>query len=167
MTEAAEDQALDCIMRKETAALKMFAKMQTEGKPTGLDRDDWHNAIVKRAELRYGDAELSAAQKYVRTIEKDPLGWELYAALKAAPYPEAKEALEKPADIHKSVADMHGRAHGQMHAKAIDAQRADPRASYAGAYARVYSDPKNSALRAQVKAEHLAATMRAVSSGAA
>ena len=131
--------------------------MQADGRPTGLDRDDWFHAITKRAEHRYADTELSEAQKFTRTIEKDPLGQLLYAAYKAAPYPVPKEA-PPPVDIHKAVADAKGAAHAQMHALAIDHQRATGK-PYAQAYAHVYSDRATEKLRNKVKSEHLAATM--------
>jgi hypothetical protein len=59
-----EDDAIDTLVRTETATIKMFAKMQIEGTPTGLDRDDWYRAIERRAEQRYGQRELSEAQKF-------------------------------------------------------------------------------------------------------
>jgi hypothetical protein len=59
-----EDDAIDGLLRTEPTAIKMFAKMQIEGTPTGLDRDNWYRAIEKRAEQRYGQRELSEAQKF-------------------------------------------------------------------------------------------------------
>jgi hypothetical protein len=50
---------------------------------------------------------------------------------------------------------FHGPASAKLHSMAIDEQRADPRASYAGAYARIYTDPKNEALRNAAKDEHM------------
>jgi hypothetical protein len=64
----------------------LFAKMQSEGRSTGLDKSAFHSAIQKRASetRRPGESDAGA---YTRVITESDEGRLLLAAYKAAPAP--------------------------------------------------------------------------------
>ena len=68
------------------SSLIMFAKMQAEGRGTGLDKSVYHDAITKRASetRRAGETE---AKAYTRIVTETEDGRLLLAAYKAAPAP--------------------------------------------------------------------------------
>jgi len=67
-------------------SILMFAKMQTEGRTTGLDKNAYHAAIEKRASetRRAGESD---AKAYTRVITESDEGRLLFKAYKAAPAP--------------------------------------------------------------------------------
>jgi hypothetical protein len=68
------------------SSLIMFAKMQIEGRGTGLDKADYHAAITKRASETRRDGE-TEAKAYTRIVTETDDGRLLLAAYKAAPAP--------------------------------------------------------------------------------
>ena len=127
-----------------------FAKMEIAGHSSGLSRQRFETAIIKRAaEIR--KAGESDAQAFTRTITQDDDGRLLYQASKIAPQGDAVQDFvgdEKP--------PSRGPAHNKMDSLATDHMRAHAGLSYQQAYAQVYTHPDNRALRARVVAEHAA-----------
>jgi hypothetical protein len=137
-----------------TDSIEIFAKMAAEGKSVGLEKCDFHAAILKRSNAIRQPGE-SDARAYTRYIVEYDLGKILFKALRAAPGTEVK--APSPAAPRDPEQDFVGRPHAApMHAMATDLQRANPRLSYESAYARVYAHPANEALRHAVRNEHLA-----------
>ena len=73
-----------------------------------------------------------------------------------------------PEDAKQDDAPRHdGPASAKFHSMVVDHQRANRGLSYQQSYSRLYSDPDNFELREQIKAEHLAATLRTLTIGEA
>jgi hypothetical protein len=145
---------------KDDSSVLMFAKMQIEGRGTGLEKHDWLKIIKGRAADLYGET-VTPEQAFSRTIVEDETGRLLYKALKAAPGFEVKPATgwnetKGPADPKQ---DFIGPAHAKLHPMAVDHQRAHSGMSYQQAYSHLYSRPENQALREEIKSEHMKATM--------
>jgi plasmid stability protein len=125
----------------------MFAKMQTEGRGTGLDKTAFHDAIVKRAAetRRSGETEAKAYTRYATETEDGRL---LLAAYKAAPapapvFPVADDATEEYA-AHGNPKDdavraiLEGAKKVQEEAKTKSVVLSD-----AQAFDRYYNAPEN------------------------
>jgi hypothetical protein len=75
----------------------LFAKMQTEGRGTGLDKSNYHDAITKRASETRRPGETGAGA-YTRVITETDEGRLLLAAYKAAPAPVFPVNNDAPQD---------------------------------------------------------------------
>lgn len=140
------------------SSIVMFAKIVVnQGRSPGLEKNEFYDAIVKRAEALRADGE-SPQQAFAKTISDDETGRLLYKAMQIAPGSEVKPAPEELAKEPK----FPGPAHARLHSQAIDHQRANPRLSYESAYARMYTHPDNAGLRAEINREHIGASMAAV-----
>jgi hypothetical protein len=151
----AQEHAKMVLMKRDAGgepSIEVFAKMQIEGRGTGLEKHNYVDAIAKRAAELRSPSE-SDAQAFAKCIVDDDLGKLLYKAMKAAPGPEVKPEPEAKPEAPTFV----GPAHAKMHAKAVELRRANPHLSFEGAYAQCYADRHNVALRKQVRDEHLAA----------
>jgi hypothetical protein len=73
----------------------MFAKMQCEGRGTGLEKSDWIDTINRRSTALYGDA---SPRNFTKTITEDETGRLFFAALKRAGGSEIKPLVEKADD---------------------------------------------------------------------
>jgi hypothetical protein len=141
----------------------MFAKIAVnQGRSPGLEKNDFYDAIVKRAEALRANGE-SQQQAFSKAIKEDETGRLLYQAMKIAPGAEVKPAPQPapPDPLQKAaeVAEFLGPAHAKIHSLAIDHQRAHSGMSYQQAYSHLYSRPENVSLRDAIKAEHMRATM--------
>lgn len=134
----------DSTMTPEEGAATL-AKWIDAGEMDRVSKADWHIAITKRGdEIRQpGDTDAMAYAKAVG----DPVGKIMFRALKVAPdAPEPEPAKsEEPRHI--------GPAHAKLDALATDLVRSKPGMSHARAVANIYEE--NTALREQVRAEHL------------
>ena len=143
-------------------SIVMFAKIAVnQGRSPGIEKHDFYDAIVKRADELRADSE-SRQQAFAKVITEDETGRLLYKAMQIAPGSEVKPVAQPTAPSREESARLLGPAHAQMHSAAIDLQRRVPRLSYEAAYSRVYSDPNLAGLREKVRNEHLSASMRAV-----
>jgi hypothetical protein len=117
-----------------------------------FERSAYHKAIEKRAaEIRRNGE--SPQQSYTRAITQDEDGKTLFQAMRHAKGPEVERDAAQ--DDAKPTAPPLGPAGRRMQALADDHARAYPNKSPAGAYAAVYTDPANAALRNQVRNEDL------------
>jgi hypothetical protein len=139
----------------------MFAKMQTEGRGTGLDKAAYHDAIEKRARdmRRPGESE---AKAYTRIVTETDEGKLLFKALKVAPGKEVKDAEQDyaPRDDPKGPAE-------QAMEQAVATHRADAAAegrtlSREQAFTEVYMHPANLGFKQRYDAEMLAKRSAAV-----
>jgi hypothetical protein len=74
------------------SAIVMFAKIAVnQGRSPGIEKHDFYDAIVKRAEALRADGE-SHQQAFAKTITEDETGRLLYRAMKIAPGQEASAA---------------------------------------------------------------------------
>jgi hypothetical protein len=145
------------VIREDPEWVISFAKMQIEGKTTGLEKHDYIAAIERHAAATYGDT-MGKERSFAKAIVEDDVGKLLYRALKAAPGSEIKPT--PPSASGDAIQDFVGRpAHARLHSMAVDHQRAHSGMTYAQAYSHLYSRPENEALRNQIKSEHMAATM--------
>src|SRR5580704_17667892 len=139
----------------------MFAKIVVnQGRSPGIEKHDFYDAIVKRAEALRADGE-SPQKSFVKAITEDETGRLLYQAMKIAPGAEVKPAPQPAPPSREAEAKLLGPAHARMHSMAVDHQRANPRLSYESAYSRMYTAPENAGLRGEINREHLAASMAA------
>ena len=143
------------------SSITMFAKMAISQGRSSLEKSEYYDAIMKRAEALRADGE-SPQQAFAKTITDDETGRLLYRAMKIAPGAEVKPAPQPAPPSPEAAANLLGPAHAKMHSQAVDHQRANPRLSYKSAYSRMYTHPENAALRAEINREHLAASMAAV-----
>jgi len=142
-------------------SIVMFAKIAVnQGRSPGIEKHDFYDAIVKRAEALRADGE-SPQKSFVKAITEDETGRLLYKAMQIAPGSEVKLASLPAPPSREAAAKLLGPGHAQMHSAAIDHQRANPRLSYEAAYSRMYTHPENASLRAEINREHLAASMAA------
>ena len=144
------------------SSIVMFAKIAVnQGRSPGIEKHDFYDAIVKRAEALRADGE-SPQKSFVKAITEDETGQLLYQAMKIAPGSEVKPAPQPAPPGPEAAANLLGPAHAKMHSQAVDHQRANSRLSYESAYSRMYTHPDNAGLRAEINREHLAASMVAV-----
>jgi hypothetical protein len=129
----------------------MFAKMQAEGRGTGIDKTVYHAEIVKRAAetRRAGESD---AKAYTRIATETEDGRMLLAAYKAAPPPDAKQD-----DVPR--VDPKGPAEQAME-EAVATHRADAAAqglplSREQAFTAVYTHPAHRGLKSRYDAEML------------
>lgn len=140
----------------------MFAKIVVnQGRSPGIEKHDFYDAIVKRAEALRADGE-SPQKSFVKAITENETGRLLYKAMQIAPGSEVKPAPQPAPPSPEAAAKLLGPAHARLHSQAVDHQRANPRLSYEAAYSRMYTHPENAGLRAEINREHLAASMAAV-----
>jgi hypothetical protein len=143
-------------------SIVMFAKIAVnQGRSPGIEKHDFYDAIVKRAEALRAGGE-SPQQAFSKVITEDETGRLLFQAMKIAPGAEVKPAPQAAPPSPEEAARLLGPAHAKMHSQAIDHQRANPRLSYESAYSRMYTHSDNASLRAEINREHLAASMAAV-----
>ncbi|PNE10935.1 MAG: hypothetical protein CR217_11525 [Beijerinckiaceae bacterium] len=143
-------------------SIVMFAKIAVnQGRSPGIEKHDFYDAIVKRADELRADGE-SPQKSFVKVITEDETGRLLYKAMQIAPGAEVKPTPQPAPPSREESARLLGPAHAQMHSAAIDLQRRIPRLSYEAAYSRVYTDPSLAGLREKVRNEHLGASMAAV-----
>jgi hypothetical protein len=143
----------------------MFAKIAVnQGRSPGLEKNEFYDAIMKRAEALRADGE-SQQQAFSKVIMDDETGRPLHQAMKIAPGSEVKPTPQPTPPSREAEAKLLGPAHAKMHSLAVDHQRANPRISYEAAYSRMYTHPENASLRAEINREHLAASMGAHSHG--
>jgi hypothetical protein len=144
------------------SSIVMFAKIAVnQGRSPGIEKHDFYDAIVKRADELRADGE-SPQKSFVKAITEDETGRLLYQAMKIAPGAEVKPAPQSAPPSREAEAKLLGPAHARLHSQAVDHQRANPRLSYESAYSRMYTAPENANLRAEINREHLAASMTAV-----
>ena len=140
----------------------MFAKIAVnQGRSPGMEKHDFYDAIVKRADELRADGE-SPQKSFVKAITEDVTGRLLFKAMQIAPGSEIKPVAQPSPPSREEAARLLGPAHAKMHSQAIDHQRANPRLSYEAAYSRMYTHPENASLRAEINREHLGASMAAV-----
>ena len=143
----------------ETETLARLKKGIEAGALDGVQKYEIMDAIQGRADSIRRDGE-SDAQAFTRAIVEDEIGKVLFKAMQRAPGPDHVPQVEKSA---KPSTPQHiGPAHAKLHSMAVDHQRAHPGQSYAYSHSYIYSHPDNSALRAQVRDEHLAAAMAGI-----
>ena len=143
-------------------SIVMFAKIAVnQGRSPGLEKNEFYDAIMKRAEALRADGE-SPQQAFSKVITEDETGRLLYQAMKIAPGAEVKPAPQPAPPSPEEAARLLGPAHARLHSQAVDHQRANPRLSYESAYSRMYTHPDNAGLRAEINREHLGASMAAV-----
>src|SRR3984893_10657261 len=117
-------------------SIVMFAKIAVnQGRSPGLEKNEFYDAIVKRAEALRADGE-SQQQAFSKVITEDETGRLLYQAMKIAPGREVKPTPQPAPPSREAEAKLLGPAHAKMHSQAIDFQRANPRHSYESAYSR-------------------------------
>jgi hypothetical protein len=140
-------------------SIVMFAKIAVnQGRSPGIEKHDFYDAIVKRAEALRADGE-SPQKSFVKAITEDETGRILYKAMQIAPGSEVKPAPQPAPPSPEAAANLLGPAHARLHSLAIDHQRAHSGMSYQQAYSYLYSRMENEALRNAVKAEHMRSTM--------
>ena len=144
------------------SSIVMFAKIAVnQGRSPGIEKHDFYDAIVKRADELRADGE-SPQQAFSKVITDDETGRLLYKAMQIAPGAELKPVAQPAPPSREESARLLGPAHARLHSQTIDHQRANPRLSYESAYSRMYTAPENAGLRAEINREHLAASMAAV-----
>jgi hypothetical protein len=144
------------------SSIVMFAKIAVnQGRSPGIEKHDFYDAIVKRANELRADGE-SKEQAFTKTIVEDETGRLLYQAMKLAPGAEVKPVPQPSPPSPEAAAQLLGPAHARLHSQAVDHKRANPRFSYEVAYSRMYTAPENAGLRAEINREHLGASMAAV-----
>jgi hypothetical protein len=133
-----------------------FAKILNEtGNPSGLNRDDFHRAIEKRAKETRLDGETSA-QSYTRIATQTPEGRELFKAYGNAPPRQAAQDLPVP-----KMPEPAGPASRELDELARWMAK-DKGISFQQAHARLQADtdPQRKALVARVRREEMEATQR-------
>ncbi len=128
----------------------LFAKMQAEGRGTGLDKAAYHAAIEKRASETRRDGETDA-KAYTRVITESDDGRLLFKAYKAAPapvFPLADDATDEYAahgnpkdDAVRAILEGAKRVQAEAKTKSVvlsDAQSFD----------RFYNAPENAKAKA-------------------
>ena len=141
------------------SSIVMFAKIAVnQGRSPGLEKHEFYDAIVKRAEALRADGE-SPQQAFAKVITEDETGRLLFQAMKIAPGSEVKPASQPAPPSPEAAAALLGPAHARLHSQAVDHQRANPRLSYEAAYSRMYTHPENASLRTEINREHLGASM--------
>ena len=122
---------------KDDSTVKMFAKMQCEGRGTGLEKSDWLRIIEGRSRDLYGDAKTSAIA-FTKTITEDETGRLLYKAMRAAPGFEITSAVGDTPEVEHPD-DFKGRpAHALMHGLALSTRKS-MRVCHIRAHIRFYT----------------------------
>jgi len=143
-------------------SIVMFAKIAVnQGRSPGLEKNEFYDAIVKRADELRADGE-SQQQAFSKVITEDETGRLLFQAMRIAPGSEVKPAPQPAPPSREAEAKLLGPAHARLHSMAVDHQRAHSGMSYEQAYSHLYSRPENAQLREKIKGEHMRATMAAV-----
>ena len=127
-------------------SIVMFAKITlNQGRSPGIEKHDFYDAIVKRADELRADGE-SPQQAFSKVITEDETGRLLYKAMQIAPGAELKPVAQPAPPSREASARLLGPAHARLHSQAVDHQRANPRLSYEAAYSRMYTHPENASL---------------------
>jgi hypothetical protein len=140
-----------------------FAKMVIDqGVAPGLDCNDFHKAIEKRAE-KIRKAGETAEGAYTRFITSDPDGKLLFKAYRAAPKPAMPFSSAAPADedqdyVPRGPADKAMRSLIERHQ--LQAAKDGKPLSYAQAFTRVYEEAANRELKAEWDAEQAETTAK-------
>lgn len=132
----------------DTATMVFYAKRLLGGGETPFTKADFVDAIQARADATL--PKLTPAQRFSRCMCDDEIGRLLYKVMNAAPGSSVRAPVEK-ADAGPRHA---GPASAKMHALALDRQRSRA-GSFSSAYYETYIDPRNQALREQVKSEEI------------
>ena len=86
----------------------MFAKIAVnQGRSPGIEKHDFYDAIVKRAEALRADGE-SPQKSFVKAITEDETGRLLYQAMKIAPGAEVKPAPQPAPPSREAEAKLLG-----------------------------------------------------------
>jgi hypothetical protein len=159
----AQRHARAVIMKRHTEytpdeLVALIKKSVVAGETDNEPKYKYMEALTMRAnDLRVaGDTD---AQAFTKAILNDEPCKLMYKLMKSAPGSEVppQPVVTTPKPEHA------GPAHAKLHSMTVDLQRAQPRLSYEGAYARVYTAPENAALRDSVRKEHLAASLAGLS----
>jgi hypothetical protein len=143
-------------------AVTEIRKLQKNGDFADFQKHDYMQLLNSLAEELQADSE-SPQQAFTKALTT-PAGIELFGLMKRAKGSEVKVEGDAPQD---DVARHDGPASAKFHSMVVDHQRANRGLSYQQSYSRLYSDPGNFELREQIKAEHLAATLRTLTIGEA
>ena len=148
------------------AQIAVFAKAQIAGEATTLSRVDWATAIQARADDLYADRGMTKEARFAKAIggmsrvERgsvydggDKLAKLYHEAYKAAP-PAKPPEPEPVGDLAKAEAAKRGSASMQTLELARQHNAANPQLSEAQSYDRVYTSPKNIALKQKVLEEN-------------
>jgi hypothetical protein len=154
----AQKHAKAVIMKRHTETpdelVGLIQKSVDAGEVAHLQKHEYIEAINERAnELRVaGDTD---AQAFTKAILNDEPCKLLFKLMKAAPGsevpPQSAVAPPKPEEL--------GPANAKLHSMAVDLKRAQPRLTYEGAFARIYTDAANTSLRDAARKEHLSASL--------
>jgi hypothetical protein len=140
-------------------SILMFAKMETEGRGTGLDKSAYHDAIEKLAREIRRDGETSE-QSYARAITDSDAGRLLFKAYKAAASPKVPVArLAQPEPDVDGPAEKDMESAVEDHRKAAAAK--GKTLSREQAFVAVYTDPAHRGLKDRYDRETLAKRARA------
>ena len=140
-------------------SIVMFAKIAlNQGRSPGLEKNEFYDAIMKRAEALRADGE-TPQQAFSKTIVEDEIGKLLYKAMQIAPGSEVKPAPQPAPRSPEAAARLLGPAHARLHSLAVDHQRAHSGMTYEQAFSHLYSRPENGPLREKIKSEHMRSTM--------
>jgi hypothetical protein len=91
-------------------SIVMFAKIAVnQGQSPGIEKHDFYDAIVKRADERRADSE-SPQKSFVKVITEDETCRLLYQAMKIAPGAEVKPAPQPAPPSPEEEAQLLGRA---------------------------------------------------------
>src|SRR3982074_2484584 len=105
-------------------SIVMFAKIAVNpGRSPGLEKNEFYDAIKKRAEALRADGE-SPQQAFSKVITEDETGRLLFQAMKIAPGSEVTPAPHPAPPSPEEAAKLLAPAHARLHSKAVDHQRA-------------------------------------------
>jgi hypothetical protein len=156
------DNTEDAYIEVGDEAVTEIRKLQKNGDFADFQKHDYMQLLNSLAEEIQLEGE-SIQKAFTRGLET-PAGIELFGLMKRAKGSEVKVEGDAPQD---DVARHDGPASAKFHSMVVDHQRANRGLSYQQSYSRLYSDPDNFELREQIKAEHLAATLRTLTIGEA
>jgi hypothetical protein len=156
------DNTEDAYIEVGDEAVTEIRKLQKNGDFADFQKHDYMQLLNSLAEELQADGE-SPQQAFTKALTT-PAGIELFGLMKRAKGSEVKVEGDAPQD---DVARHDGPASAKFHSMVVDHQRANRGLSYQQSYSRLYSDPGNFELREQIKAEHLAATLRTLTIGEA
>jgi hypothetical protein len=128
----------------------VFAKMAVnQGRSPGIEKHEFYDAIVKRAEALRADGE-SPQQAFAKVIIEDETGRLLYQAMKIAPGRETKPPPDESQDYVSP-----GPAHDELDRLVMTRMKSDPKLSYQQSFTREYLSPANRSLKDRVDSESI------------